>query len=196
MSSTLRLRWRLARAYVRLLPPEIKMPTPDRDVLERVVFGALFRDPAVHAIAFVGCAGYTAWYPALFRFRPGLRFATIDRDPAQTSYGARRDHHVATLDSFADQPGTAASFEIVVLNGVVGYGMDSPEEQAVGLAAAHRLLRPGGRLVVGYDKTGDVATLEPVDPAAWREARVPGTERHRLETASNLGHVFVSYEAV
>lgn len=196
MSAALRVRWRLARAYARLLPPEVKMPSPDRDVLERTILGALFTDTAVRAIAFVGCAGYTAWYPALFRFRPGVRFATIDPDPAQASYGARGDHHRATLQSFANEAGEAGAFEVVVVNGVVGYGIDSPEDQAAALEAAHRLLRPGGRLVIGYDETGAVATLGPFPQEGWREAVVPGAQDHRVGTTSKLGHTFVCYEAL
>ena len=170
------------------------MPSPDRDVLERTILGALFTDAAVQAIAFVGVAGYTSWYPALFRFRPGVRFATIDQDAGQASYGARGDHHVATLEAFAAEPGAAGAFDVVVLNGVVGYGMNSPGEQAAGLEAAQRLLRPAGRLVIGYDEAGGVAALGPVPHEAWRDAPVPGTERHRLETSSSLGHVFVCFE--
>jgi SAM-dependent methyltransferase len=186
------VRWKFARAWAKLLPPEVKMPTPDRDVLERVIFRDLFCDPHVTAMLFVGCAGYSAWYPRLFRFRPGFRFATVDPDPEQESFGARGDHRAAKFESLADAPEEHGRFDLVCLNGVFGYGVDTADQQREALRTAFLLLRPGGRLLVGDDDGGSL-DRSLIDAEDWSAVDVPGLRAKVYATGSKLGHQFSCY---
>lgn len=187
--------WKAARAYVKLLPREVKMPTADRDVLERVIFRELFCDPDVNAVMFVGCGGYTAWYPRLFRFRPGFRFSTIDPDPSQESFGAHGDHRVAPFDALLGAPHEHSRFDVVCINGVFNYGFDTEQQQREALLTARLLLRPGGRLLIGYSETNEHSDVDfsLIDESEWEPVHVPGLGERKHRTGSNLSHTFVCY---
>ena len=55
----------------------------------------------------------------------------------------------------------------MVCNGVLGYGVDHPEQQRQALAALAAVLRPGGRLLLGWntDKVEDPLGAGLIDQA-------------------------------
>ncbi len=136
--------------------------TPDRHVLEHVIFPALKHRDDIRRLLFVGCDWYTERYPGQFADR---EFWTLEKDPAKARYGARR-HVVDTLTNasghFAPQ-----SLDAVICNGVFGWGLDTPQETEDALAACFECLRPEGLLIIGWN---DVEGHRPV----------------ALETLSNL----------
>lgn len=170
-----RLLWLVMRLYVKILPGGIKMPTPERFLLERLIFRDLFLDPNVRALMFVGVAGYTSWYPTLFRARPGFRFATIDPDPTVEPHGSPGDHRVARFETLIDASEEHGRFDVVLSN-VFGQGIDTESEQRTALDAAYALLAPGGRLLIVYKTTNgrpDI-DLDIIDPAKFHQVEVPG----------------------
>lgn len=187
--------WVAARTYRRVLPATVKVPTENRRLLERVVFRAVFVDPRTRAVLFVGCAGYTAWYPAMFRLRPGLRFATVDPDPSAAIYGSPGDHRVERFQSLLGEPGEHDRYDVVFLNGVFGYGVDVEADQRLALDTAHAVLRRGGRMVIGFGETeiDPSRTLELVDATRFVAAQVPGLEVARPATAGRSEPSFACY---
>lgn len=129
--------------------------TADRAVLENVVFPFYQLSTAHRRILFVGCDWYTAGYARRMSFKS---FATIDPDPARARFGAV-NHAIAPMSRLGDAhaPG---SLDLVVCNGVIGWGLDDPAEAERSFAAAWTALRPGGHLVVGWN---DVARHMPFD---------------------------------
>jgi hypothetical protein len=151
-------------------------------VLERVVFPELMADRTCKAVLFVGCDWYTRWYPTLFDWCSDVVFATVERDPAKARFGSRRHHTIGSLDELE---WASASCDLVILNGVFGFGIDSPADKARALETAHRLLTPGGRLLIGYNDADEVLDGEivrdrcrydarAVDPARFAPCRIPG----------------------
>ena len=57
----------------------------DRRILERTIFPYVALHREFHDILCVGCAWYTAHYPALFRAK---NFLTLDIDPNRRRHGA------------------------------------------------------------------------------------------------------------
>jgi SAM-dependent methyltransferase len=171
------------------------MPTPDRTFLERVLLRELFLDAATREILFVGCSPYTSWYPYLFVAAPGVRFATIDPDPAAARHGSRREHRVARLEDLAGAADEHGRYDAVVLNGVFNYGIDEPAQKRAALEACAAVLRPGGRLVVGY-REGTERDFDPadVDSAVFKRVAVPGTDAPTHDTGSQNNHTFVCLE--
>ena len=114
-------------------------------------------------ILFVGTASYTHHYERLFRHDPG-QFTTIDSNPAVAVWGAPQ-HIVAPIQEIG-RVRPDALFDVVVLNGVFGFGVDDPATMADVIAAVHQALRPGGRLVLGWnvDLHADPATLGVIGP--------------------------------
>jgi SAM-dependent methyltransferase len=132
----------------------IPMPivSEDRRVLETQILPRIAAER--HRVLFVGCEIYTAHYRRLF-----LRndFHTIDYDPAKKRYGARQ--HTVGSATELQKHYEARSFDAVVFNGVLGYGIDQPEGAEAAIRACQSVLKPGGLLVVGWNDRPDVRQL-------------------------------------
>ncbi|UYN93249.1 MAG: methyltransferase domain-containing protein [Enhydrobacter sp.] len=108
-------------------------------------------------ILFVGTGPYTVHYEKLFARTPH-QYVTIDSDPAVAVWGAR-DHIVAQVQEIGRHR-PDGHFDAVVLNGVFGFGVDDPPTMRAVAAALHAALRPGGRLVLGWNSDVHAAPEE------------------------------------
>ncbi len=129
----------------------LRLPTPldtlDRIILEQQIFPLYRGDPAIHSVLFVGCDGCTAHYQR--DFFPDAHFVTIEPDPRMRHFGS--DHHVvARLENLGTYFGPDF-FDLVICNGVYGWGLDSLEQCEAAFAQCHRCLDEGGHLLLGWD---------------------------------------------
>lgn len=186
-----RARWRWAgRKLGELIRGGDRIDTPDRVILERRLLPAFAADASLRSLLFVGCERYTRHYAALFA--PATeRFRTLDIDPRRARFG-NRGHVVASLQDVARHL-PAGSVDVVVCNGVYGFGIYERDKLAKALRASCGVLRPGGTFVLGWN---DVAAFAPFDPlevalaagfvreasllGAWRLATDPPT-RHTFD---------------
>lgn len=134
---------------VRLSGLDFRLEVPNRRVLEDVILPELAKSPNCRRVLFVGCRWYTKIYAAIFR---KAEYWTIEIDPSQAKFGSQGRHIV---DSYLNlsrhvEPG---SFDAIVLNGVFGWGIDTPADTEVALYETLRALNPGGIAVVGYNAT-------------------------------------------
>jgi SAM-dependent methyltransferase len=187
--------WRCCDLYVRLQPPSKRHLSDARHVLERIIFPEVYTDPSVRSILFIGVGPYTSWYPTVFRTRPGLSFSTIDEDPRVARWGAREAHRIGRFESLADDGASRGAYDLVVANGLFGYGTDSDEANAAVIEAAHVVLRPGGRLLIGY---GDEGRFDPdlIDCERFRPGRIPGLAADRHLTKNQNRHTFHCFSRV
>lgn len=177
----------LFRRLSRILPRFVR----DRAFLEGQVFAYLNRAPDIREILFAGVEIYTLHYDECL---PGKSLRTIDRDPGNACYG-RAGHHVigsVTALSRHYQPG---AFDCIVLNGLIGYGLDTPEEADRALLESFVALRPGGLLIVGWNNTPKHPPFRIDDLPAYRqfEAFAPGAgalTASRVEANPANGHTF------
>lgn len=120
----------------------------------------------------VGLQPYTAHYGRFFG--PETERWTLDVDPASARLGAPDRHIVGdVLDAEARfEPGT---LDVLLFNGILGFGLDRLDEQVRMLHVARRLLRTDGWFLVGWDRTPEGALLiaSPTPPAAGAAARDP-----------------------
>jgi hypothetical protein len=168
---------------------------PARDLLEDVILRAIYAEPAVRHVLFVGVAAYTAWYPRAFATRPRLTFVTVDPTPAERRHGSRKHHVVGRVEELADEPVYRDAFDVIVLNGLFGYGTDSRNQDRAVLDAAHALLAPSGRAVLGYGNEGSF-TPDLVDPVRFEPYPVPGLGRPQHPAGSDNHHVFACFAKV
>ncbi len=133
---------------------------PDRVVLEDTILPHCAS--AGGPVLFVGVRFYTRRYPARC---PGVEFVTLDRDPGMARYGAPR-HLIAALEDLGRHH-PAPHFRHIIVNGVLGWGLDEPAAADRALAACHAALLPGGMLVLGLNEEraqtpslGHLATLQ------------------------------------
>jgi SAM-dependent methyltransferase len=156
------IRWLVARALLGVGIP-LRLRSPDRETLEREILPYFSRCVDFREVLFVGCDWYTRRYERLFGSR---NYISIEVDPKRRSFGAKR-HIVASLADLADHV-PAGTLDLILCNGVFGWGLDARDEVARAFAACAACLRPGGVLMLGWD---DVPEHRPFDPLTLPELR-------------------------
>lgn len=121
---------------------------PDRAMLDRII-DALSHVEGCERLLFVGVKAYNKHLPALFS-KGGRSFATIDPTPEVARYGGA-PHWVDVLENLERHAG-AGTFDCIVMNGVIGFGMNEAANVERGLEQAHRALRSGGLLLLGINE--------------------------------------------
>lgn len=162
----------------------------DRRLLEECILPFHARRQTALAVLFVGTRAYTSAYETLFA---GHRFITMDIDPAAARHGSSQRHVVACASRACDHF-EAESFDLIVFNGVFGWGLDERASVEAAVEGFHRLLREGGELVVGWNRIGrhrpfefdELGALEAFrrvafPPLGRAVVDVPGSNRHRFE---------------
>lgn len=164
--------------------------SPDRDLLEQRILPAFGRDSTVRRVLFVGCAAYTQHYPQLL---PAAAHWTLDADPRRRRYGARR-HLVALLQDLCAQE-TEGAFDLIVCNGVLGWGLDSPSDAERAMRACHDALRGDGLLLLGWNDVFPRNRVKPEDITALASFEHTGYDGlpARIYVHSAGQHVFDLY---
>lgn len=149
------LRWIAARALLGVGVP-LRLSSPDREVLEREILPYFASRDDFWRVLFVGCDWYTRRYERLFT---GKHYITIEVDASRRPFGAK-SHIVASLAELGEHV-APDTLDLVLCNGVFGWGLDARDEAERAFAACATCLRPGGVLMIGWD---DVAAHRPFDP--------------------------------
>jgi hypothetical protein len=136
-AEVLHLAWKLGR-----------YTPPDRRVLEREILPALAADPKNESVLFVGVQWYTARYPEIFE--PRDRLSTIDMKPELAEFGAA--NHVVGDVCELEKAFPDKTFDAIVMNGVIGFGLNAPDGIDRALAACAKKLRAGGILILGINE--------------------------------------------
>ena len=160
-------------------------------MLEQVILPEYARRADVGRVLFVGCAAYTQAYQNLFAQR---EYWTIDPVPHRSRYGSQR-HIVDRLENLG-QYVTPGYFDLIVCNGVLGWGLNNANDADAAFAACHRQLRDGGELVLGWNDVAPRNRVVPSHlPALTRfEAHVFGPlQTARWRVAVGHRHVFDFY---
>jgi len=161
-----RLRIGLHRNLIRF-GIDVRKTRADRKLLERVIFPEILRTSEYKRILFVGCAWYTVHYPKIFH---GRDFITMEISPVESQYGAAT-HIIDSCENIANhfQPNT---LDVVVFNGVYGFGLNELNAINKTLAAIHQTLRADGLFVFGWNDNPDTAPY-PIEELTGRSAFVP-----------------------
>ena len=175
----------------RVLGLSAHLHTADRQVLEQVILPAYAGRRDITRVLFVGCAPYTQHYGELFA---GREYWTIDPVPRRRRHGGTR-HIVDRLENLGShaQP---AYFDLIVCNGVLGWGLNALDTAEAAFATCHRHLREGGELVVGWNDVpprnrvapDDLPALQRFEPLVFAPV---GTARLRVDAPQK--HVFDFY---
>lgn len=134
---------------------EIFLGTRDRTVLEREILPWLSAQPSLRRVLFVGCEWYTYGYRKWFSTDT---YWTLDYAPEKRVFGSDRLHITDSMTRLAAhfEP---ASLDLIICNGVFGWGLNAPIDIEAAFSAAHRALRPGGFFLLGWN---DVPKRRPV----------------------------------
>lgn len=118
----------------------------DRTLLERHILPAYARRADVRRVLFVGCARYTQHYR---RFFVASEYWTMDAVPRNRRWGARL--HIRDRLERLDRHVAPGYFDLIICNGVLGWGLNRRDDAESAFAACHRALRVGGELVLGWN---------------------------------------------
>jgi hypothetical protein len=170
----------------------VPMVTEDRRVLERIIFQHYRRDPGIRTVLFVGCESYTAHYQRCYF--AAHEYWTIDPDPTQRKFGARR-HVVAPLERIGRYfPG--GFFDLIICNGVYGWGLNDLEDCDVAMAQCHACLADAGHMLLGWSDVPerDPAPLAQVPSLArFAPYSFPAFDAWQYRTDTPLRHTYYFY---
>ncbi len=128
---------------------DFRMNLPNRVFLEKQIFG--FMNSSGYGLKdrkclFVGIKRYNWHYPRLLDFD----YYSIDSNPKEARYGTNGQHTVGSVlelsDHFADN-----SFQFVIANGLIGFGINDEISSDKMLAQIYRVLKNDGILILGYN---------------------------------------------
>lgn len=165
----------------------VSLPTEDRRVLERVIFAHYAGLAGIRTVLFVGCEFYTQRYERYFARH---NYWTIDPDPHRRRFGGRQ-HVIGRLEQLGEHFPTGF-FDLIVCNGVYGWGLDRAEDCETALHACHACLADGGHLVFGWN---DMPRYDPAPLASigafsrFAEYAIPGLGSQYL-TATAYRHTY------
>lgn len=165
--------------------------TEDRRLLEQTILPAYAARIDIGRVLFVGCAPYTRRYEGLFT---GREYWTIDPVLRRRQYGSQR-HLIDRLERLGEHvdPGY---FDLIICNGVLGWGLNELNDAEAAFAACERHLRAGGELMLGWNDVpprnrvtpDEVQSLQRFEKLVFEPF---GAARRRVEVAHC--HVFDFY---
>ncbi len=182
-AGVVRLRARRAGDILRL---------PDRKQLAETYLPAFAAEGGT--MLWVGTRKYTADDYAVLE-RHGGEVWTTDIDPAAARWGRERRHRTGDVCD-ADALFGDLTFDAILCNGVFGYGVDDAAQQRRALIAMARILRPGGRLLLGWNTDKIEDPLEAGLPVPWfGPADFAGPSRVRFPEVTHVYDNLVRTEA-
>lgn len=122
------------------------LKTPDRKVLESTILPWLASRPGTKRVLFVGCDWYTYGYYKWFKH---ATYWTLDYDPTKKLYGSTL-HITDSMTGLSNHFGPG-SLDLIICNGVFGWGLNTREDVEAAFAATATALRPGGLFLLGWN---------------------------------------------
>jgi hypothetical protein len=187
-----KLAWIFAVMHSRPRKKE-RMVNDGRRILESVIFQAVARDPAIPRICFVGCHRYSAWYSRLFDRFVGKRFETVDPDSAAREFGSSRFHHQSGFTELAKDASLRGQYDLIIISGVFGYGINTDADKRAALDAAAIMLRCGGLLLLGYRDSSTALDFDRaiVSQNQFAPSDVPGFREPFVRSKNENGVVYL-----
>jgi len=182
----------LVRAVRYVLHLPTPMHTEDRRVLERVIFSYYTKRPEVRSVLFVGCQWYTRHYERTYF--AGHDFWTIEPCEDARKHGARQ-HVIAPLERL-DAFFPERYFDLIICNGVFGYGLDSSEQCEAAIDHCYTRLADGGNFVLGWDDVPErrPLALESLESLKrFQRFKFPSVGTERYLTDTSYRHVYDFY---
>jgi|TARA_R100001143_G_C3359115_1_gene134452 hypothetical protein len=173
---------------------KFEIKTADRLFLEGELFTYLNEQYGPNAdILFIGIDRYNWHYPRLLMGN----FHSIDLNPRNKRYGIQKTHTTGSATELTRYYPNSR-FDIVIANGLVGYGIDTVDAFDAVLRGCHALLRTQGMLIIGYNDTPDLLSFDPSSAPCMQHFKmtipaIPGVDNayHRTETKTNHTFIFL-----
>jgi hypothetical protein len=135
---------------------------PDRRLLEDEILPPLSAEADTNRVLSVGVAWYTQRYASAFETKT---FVTLDLDPERAIFGSSK-HIVGDLRDLERHVDASEPFDIILMNGVIGYGLDMRDDVDRALRACAARMRSGATLVIGINEEKPT-NVDPTSVAAY-----------------------------
>jgi len=133
-----KIQWIFISLYIKLIVPKAyKMPTGDRFFLESKLFKEITLNYDNLNILFVGVHKYSSWYATIFNNFTSNTFYTIDLE--YDYFESKYENNFHVVGNFLKY-NFSKKFDIVLLNGVFGYGINEVNLQKEAILKIHKLL--------------------------------------------------------
>jgi SAM-dependent methyltransferase len=149
------MKFHLLMKYYWLRGKNHQINSEDRKILEEVIIPYYCDRSDIQKVLFVGCAPYTSHYSDLWA---GKEYWTIDIDPHQERFGSE-NHVVGSLENLDDYF-PEATFDLIICNGVYGFGLNDREGCERAFLECFQALRDGGEFILGWNQ---VPQYNPLD---------------------------------
>ncbi len=132
--------------FVTSLGFDLYMKSDDRRILENVILPYFAGKKEYEKLLFVGCEWYTRGYRKEFT---NHEYWTLDSDPYKAQYGSRLHIHddMENIHNHFQE----GELDLIICNGVFGWGLDKYEQIERAFSGCFRVLRPGGKFILGWN---------------------------------------------
>ena len=145
----------------------VRYSSPARTILEDTILPYFSTKHKELKTLFVGCDWYTKHYQAYFH---NGKYWTIDPDLTKKRYGAKH-HIIGTLEQL-NQFFPPDYYGVIICNGVLGYGLNTPTQIEQAFTNCYTRLRPGGIFMLGREEdrtflafsNEEIPSLRPFNP--------------------------------
>lgn len=182
---------KMIRRIRRIMGLPVPLMSLDRKILEDLILPAYAEREEIRDVLFVGVRDYTAHYQMLL---PNRNYYTLDKDESARRWGARQ-HFTDGVENLAKHF-TENSLDLIILNGVFGWGLDRFDECESAFSACYSCLRPGGELMLGWNNVPEhlPVSLDSITALGHFEKVVfNNLGVHRFETETSNNHTFDFY---
>lgn len=162
---------------------------PDRRYLREQMLPAIADQQPSHVLL-AGTRRYTQGYPKFFDSRVTAAW-TIDFDESAARFGNGPLHRTGDM-RHVDEVFRGIRFDVIHVNGILGFGVDSPDDIQSMLLACHKSLQPNGYVMLGWDadRTADPLNNETVSAHFRHCAFAELPARHRVVGIEGHDHIF------
>lgn len=180
----------LSQGQLRFRGLDVYLNSPDRVVLEDEILLFLASYTSISRVLFVGCDWYTKSYRKIFKQQ---EYWTIEPDVSRACYGSSK-HIVAPLENLTLHC-PENYFDLIVCNGVLGYGLNTVAAANQAIASCFHCLSPNGILVIGWNNVPQSspfpASCEALERFTPYVFPAMSTSQYAIDTANH--HTFNFY---
>ncbi len=154
----------------------------DRNVLEAIIFPYILAHKNPKTILDIGREDYQKFYNDFFKRRI---LWTMDNDPEREKYGAP-GKHITDYASNLKKHFKNNYFDFILMNGVLGWGLNSDEAINKAFNAIYKVLKPDGIFVLGWnDSPMDLDKIEGLNKLKKYEFKPLGGSYFKCENGNH-----------
>jgi len=154
----------------------------DRNVLESIIFPYVLTYFNPKTILDIGREDYQKFYNEFFKNR---ELWTMDSNPERKQFGSPHNH-IIDYASNLKKHFKNDYFDFILMNGVLGWGLDSEKAIQKSFNAIYDILKPGGIFILGWnDSPLDLEKIEGLNKLKKLKFKPLGSDYFKCENGNH-----------